>query len=459
MDALIARLVHTTLSDRQLADELSVPPSVIRALSGPSSDTPTVLSALPDILTTDNGNNADEDSESSDSSDSRDLHRAVRTLRRASKSSYGRLDAVARLRVLRELVDYACMADEVRECIVDSIGFADEERKRVREEHSAARKKADTLLRELRAELLEFRTKHGLLGEGDGEGEQNGGQCKDEPNGNGQDRLVEEVVLDEDMKHKAEEDVVKEEKQDGKPLSSRQEKVLLAQKERKERDERRAKERTAEMMEARIEKARAHLKQIKESTVRTRRVGRESADGITPGVSANADGESANGVGGMGLTVGEGVNGISAGVEDPVRTYPLGLDRLERCYWFYEGGGRLWVEDTIAGEWGSFDEMDAVRELLEWLSEGRTHEVKLKRAILARKDMLEKEICEEARVLKTASEEMGRLKKDGDEDSGRVTRYGKRKARSRSDANERNAKGKKGARPVLSFLSYRNSER
>lgn len=394
LDACILRLVQAIILDDGLVKELRIPSAVTKGLGSKAgkNGVALILQNLPNIL----------DFES----DEKDDHLLQTTVAKLDGSNnklafYKVLDPAEKLRILRELVDYATMADHLRACVTDSMDHAEEEKKKAREENSANRRKMESQLRELRTELLEYRTKNGLLENGSIADSDRGGMHSGKENG----IKSESASVASDREEQL----------------SRKEKMLVAKKERREQEERREKERGAEAILARIDKVKAGLKTLK--TMRLRNKPRDGDDRLA----------------GPGSTVGPGdVH------EDPVRTYPLGTDRRQQCYWFFSGSGRLWVEDTVSGDWVSFSDMDSIHGLMKWLSPNRKAELALKRNLRQRLEVIENMMIQEKKDIEQAENE----EKEA-EMAPRTTRAGKRRATQ--------VKAKK--RTVATFLDYRNLER
>ncbi len=160
IDAIVVRLVRTILEDKAVTAELDLSATSIGNLkSGKSADAAEkTFKELPYFIS------FDEDDDEDDYVD--ESLRDVFLKMRSSSQTWSfceLLTPAERLRVLRELVDRAASTEDVRSCVINSIEFEEEERKKAREEIFAQRRSAETQLRELRAELLAFREKHGLL--------------------------------------------------------------------------------------------------------------------------------------------------------------------------------------------------------------------------------------------------------------------------------------------------------
>lgn len=401
VDSCIVRLVQTIISDKGLVEELGISESVVKALTemDPKRVVGSTLDGLPNIL-----------SFESDEVDDHLLHATVKKLATVSSrwAFYKTIDPGARFRVLRELVDYATMTDALRKCVSDSMEHTEEEKKKAREEHSANRKRLQLQIRELRTELADYKVKNGLV--------DNGSQTeagKVDANGNGKE-----------SGRKSESASMSTEREEA---MTRQEKLRVLQRERREREDRKSKERGAELIISKIEKIRGSLKALK--TVRQRGRGKEGSNGEIMRPYSNM--------------------APSVQREDPVRTYAIGSDREDRCYWFFQGSGRIWIENTRNGDWYTLTNSESIQGLLKWLSPYRKEEELLKENILHHLELIESEMEQEAKDILQVELEMQEVMRL---DAQRTTRARKRKA-----SMEAQLKTKK-CGSIPTFLDYHNAE-
>lgn len=351
LSRLVIRLVYTILSDDNLVSEFGLRKATVNELKAikPSrrcGAVPEVLGALPALLSPE----AVED-EPAD----RGLSRAFAQMRDSSDRLpfYTVITAAERVRILRELVDYACMSDALRECVQNSIEHAVEERKRAREEIAANRKKYESQLKDLREELDEYRRNHDMdLGE-----PTEGGVQTDEPAAESDDAKL-----------------------------TRKEKLSAARREREAERAKRDVQRGAQALELKIEKMRASLKALRSVRLRQTRTDstRREEAGRTDGTTREPPPVSCAGV----------IDSES----DPVRSYHLGTDRHGRVYWVFDGVGRLLIEDPAAGTWCYMAEKGELAQLLRWLSPSRPSEVAIAADLQKRMTKLEAAIVREARA-------------------------------------------------------------
>ncbi|KAI0560068.1 hypothetical protein FGB62_127g111 [Gracilaria domingensis] len=432
IDTCLLRLVQIIISDKALINELDIPDAVIRHLTTatPRNAVDTILNELPNILLFE-----------SDDDDDHLLHVTVQKLRQSSRKEafHKSIDPDGKCRVLRELVDYATMTDKLRHCVSTNLEHAEEERKKAREENSALRRKYEGQLRELRTELLEYKLKHGMIEPPSGStGSTNDRKSSADPNAEQKNsatgttsEIETDVVMNHDSSNSRSINKLSHSKNDSASGSTsreghttRKEKLLQAQRERKEATERRAKERGAQAIVARMDKLRANLKSLKNIRLRRRKGGSDSF----PITETNSE---------------QLLH--THGPQYSVRTYPLGTDREGRCYWFFLGSGRIWVEDTNDADWFSLTTMKSVQSLLRWLSPHRIEERLLKRRLRQRLRLIEDEMMKEQKSFELAEE----ATKERDI-TPRTTRAGKRRA-------NQEAKTKKN-KPVTTFLDYQNLE-
>lgn len=400
LDACLTRLVQGILADNGLVDELGVSDDLVKKLTskGTKNVATLILAALPDIL-----------SYESDEVDDNFLHCTVERLASSSDkwAFYRLLDPAGKLRIFRELVNYTAMTDLLRECVADTMEHAEEERKKAKEENAANRKRLEQQIREHKAELLQYRIKYSLV-ESPGDTQKEKAEDGEKANNEGENGNL--------------------------PLSRKQ-KLLAAKKEKKDVEERRVIERGAEAIIAKIEKDRAALKTLKNLRLRNRTsISAREGELFDESIAAPS----------MPFT---------SRHDDPVRSHPIGTDRDGRCYWFFEGSGRVWIEDTKGSEWCTLNDKTGLEVLLRWLSPHRKEENELRGYIKSRLDFIGTEMAGEAREL-----ELAKAEEQEDQDSylevvPRCTRARKRKAESKN-----RAKAKKG-KNIGSFLDYRNLEK
>ncbi|CAN8073102.1 unnamed protein product [Agarophyton chilense] len=416
IDACLLRLVQVIISDKALVNELDIPDAIIRPLTTatPRNAVDTILTELPNILLFE-----------SDEDDDHLLHLTVQKLRQASRKDafYKFIDPVGKCRVLRELVDYAVMTDVMRHCVSNHLDHAEEERKKAREENSALRRKYQNQLRQLRTELTEYKLKHAMIEPpvGSTQDKKPSPLSSAHPNTH-QPETDHVVILDSTKNHSKNDTASGSTSREG--HTTRKEKLLQAQRERKKATERREKERGAQAIVTRMDKVRASLKSLK--NIRLRR--RKASDSLP-------------------VTDPTGEQQLyHLGPQNSVRTHPLGTDRNDRCYWFFHGSGRIWIEDTNHADWFSLTSMKSVHCLLKWLSPHRIEERVLKRRLRQRLPLIEDEMAKEQKSFELAEREAS---KTGDV-TPRTTRAGKRRA-------SQEAKTKKN-KMVTTFLDYQNLE-
>lgn len=403
LDACITRLVRSILTDKDLADELGVADSVVKAVhaKGSKNLTANILASLHHVLSFESDEVYDEF-----------LLSTVNKLETSSDkwAFYRVIEPAGKLRILRELVDYAIMTDKIRKCVTDSMEHAEEEKKKAREENAANRKKLELQIKDLKAELLEYRTSNGLL---------------DVPADSDREKSVLNGTKDTGGTDDNTGDSSKEE------AMSRKEKLLAVQKEKKEEEERRAKEKVAEGFIIRIDKLKANLKTLKNMRLRNRTsaCAREGDvfDSSVPAPSMP----------------------FAAPHEDPVRTHPIGTDRDDRRYWFFEGCGRIWIEDTNSGEWCTLNTPEGLEGLVRWLSNARREEQQLKKRIRQRKELILSEMTNEEKNLELEEAEAQEAQESATEVAPRYTRAGRKRA-------EKAQKVKAKTKRTGTFLDYRN---
>jgi DDT domain/Williams-Beuren syndrome DDT (WSD), D-TOX E motif len=389
LNAILIRLVYTILADENLIDELNMSPVTLFALktvkpSKRAKSADVVLKALPSLLSYEPDETEAED---------RALARIVDVLTSSEDPLpfYSAIEPADRIRILGELVEYACMSDSLRECVQDSVEHAADERRKAREEVVANRRKLELQLKDLREELDVYRARHNLepgsnlpacgsdvilngdpvCGGGGGD-VLPGGKKVSLREGDVSERLETrslssspsetDVGSDEVLRKVGEKrlssDAVQESDLD---RLSRKQKLDVVRREReKERDERDAR-RGEWAIEVKIDKLRTSLKALRSVRLRQPRESTKEAAASTGCVDApliNLDSES-----------------------DPVRVYPLGTDREFRAYWYLPTVGRVWIENTHLQEWSYFSGKDEIADLLKWLSPSRRNEFALASAI------------------------------------------------------------------------------
>lgn len=399
LDACITRLMRSILADKELADELGVSNTVYKAVNSKSRNAITkILEALHHVLSFESDEVYDES--------------LLSTINKLENSSdkwafYRVIEPAGKLRILRELVDYVVMTDKIRNCISDSMEHAEEEKKKAREENAANRKKLETQIKRLKAELFEFRVKTGLV---------------DPPADSEREKFQANDTKDSTT---SEDNTGDSSKENG---LSRKEKLVAAKKEREEEEDRRANERVADGIVARLDKLKANLKMLKNLRLRNR-TSACAKEGDLFDSSAPAPSMP-----------------FAAPHEDPVRTHPMGTDRKDRRYWFFEGSGRIWIEDTKSGEWSTINTSQGLNKLLCWLSTSRPGEQQLRKRIRQREQQIALEMANEKKSIELGEEE---AQESATEATSRGTRAGKRRA-------ERVQKDKTTNRGTGTFLDYRN---
>jgi Williams-Beuren syndrome DDT (WSD), D-TOX E motif len=445
LDVLVVRLVYTIIDDDTLAEELDFDEDMVTSLRdikprrrAGAAARDAVFSALPSLLTYE----PDEVD-----ADDRELAEIVGTLRGAPGAFYSACSPAERVRILRELVEYASMSDALLACIQDSVEHAAEERKKMREEVVANRRRQEQQLKSLREELREYRIKHGLIVvDVDGGGDEGG------KGGNG----VSPTAVKEKGSGGSEEDGIanayaEDIRSNWKDVDggSRQMKLEQARQEREAERGRRDVERGAEAIQAKIDKLRLSLKALRSVRLRKARESvrkGEAQTGGGHGVVAAASASTAKAVAkaakaaGSIVTTGKDGGGSAAAkadeggdaggapqaplVEldsesDPVRTYPLGSDRAGRGYWYFRDvPSRLWIEDPLTGEWGYLNTTAGVAQLVEHLSPRQAGEPALAAALRRIQPALEAGFAKAARRRAARDAGLPPASEDSDVDDG-----------------------------------------
>lgn len=403
LDACITRLVRSILADKDLADELGVADSVVKAVyaKGSKNLTANILGSLHHILSFESDEIYDEF-----------LLSTVNKLETSSDkwAFYRVIEPAGKLRILRELVDYAIMTDKIRKCVSDSMEHAEEEKKKAREENAANRKKLELQIKDLKAEQLEYRLKNEIF-DGPADSDREKSVLNGTKDTGGTDDNAGDSSKEEGM--------------------SRKEKLLAVQKEKKEEEDRRVKERVVESYMVRIDKLKANLKMLKNLRLRNRTSAcAKEGDVFDSSVPAPS-------------------MPFAAPHEDPVRTHPIGTDRDDRRYWFFEGSGRIWIEDTSFGEWCTLNTPESLEGLLRWLSNARREEQQLKKRIRQRKELILTEMANEEKNTEVEEAEAQEAEESATEAAPRYTRAGKKRA-------EKAQKVKAKSKRTGTFLDYRN---
>lgn len=399
LDACITRLMRAIIADKELAEELGVSNSVSKAVNSRAKNAIVkILEALHHVLSFESDEVYDEF-----------LLSTVNKLENSPDkwAFYRVIEPAGKLRILRELVDYVVMTDKIRNCIADSMEHAEEEKKKAREENAANRKKLETQIKELKAELFEYRVKAGLI---------------DPPADSDREKYIASDAKDGTA---SEDNAGDSSKENG---LSRKQKLVAAKREKAEEEERRTKERVADGIVARLQKLKANLKMLKNLRLRNR-TSACAKEGDLFDNSAPAPSMP-----------------FAAPHEDPVRTHPMGTDRKDRRYWFFEGSGRIWIEDMKSGEWSTLHTLKGLNELLRWLSTSRPEEQQLRKRIRQRHELIVMEMANEEKCIELEEEE---APESSTEVTSRSTRAGKRRA----DQVQKEKTKSKGAG---TFLDYRN---
>lgn len=446
LDTCILRLVRTAMSDPGLVADLGVADNVVRAVQSgaqkPYTAVSTVLAHLPQLLQFESPDfDADGDF----------LQKTVSILSKGGKGAFfDKIDAAGRLRVLRELVDYACMADVLRECVTDSLEHVEEEKKKAREEFTANRKRIEAQIRQLRQRVIDHKDKHGLTDQTEE------GATATESAVVSTDRLANtsgvsgfsgnhenrEHLQDQDLnpRNSYHKDTVLEhvdgpEAKTSSPITlSRKEKRLQSAMEQQERDNRKNAIRELDSLEDQLERARANLRALKKSRIIL--YTRELNSGHDNGLDGTSEMNKATGGAGNGTPVRMRRKFAVEEPEDPVRTHALGCDRDGRRYWFLDGCGRVWIEDSLSNEWCALVTVESVHDLLKWLNPMRENEQALHANITHRLQDISNEMKSESWL--KSSEKRSRV----------------HPTRSQKKVNKGGP-----ASSASNFLNYRNTER
>ena len=377
IDALLIRLVYTIVSDKQLVEDMAIEPDLVMSLlsiksSRRRSAIKEILYALPSILRV--------EMDASDYHDGKLLD-VVNVLVSSEEifAFYLCIDSAGRVLILRQLVELACGADALRECVFDSLEHAAEERKKARENIIVGRRKIETQLKDLRDELEAYKHRHNLeITSIDGgptvtESITNpsGGQSRSLSGSDG----VSEGARPQSHKLFA-------------AKTSRKEKLETGRRIRQLEQERRTVERGAEVLEAKIDKLKSTLKAMKTARLHLSREPSKS------NVS-----KSAQFVPGKDPAPSDSISRAHLDFDcDPVRTYALGHDRKHRSYWFFPDVGRLWIESTSLQSWCYLNDKLELNKLLDWLSPARQAEARLVTELTKVMPAIEAAIAKSARV-------------------------------------------------------------
>lgn len=447
LDSCILRLVRTAMSDPGLVSDLGIEDNVVRAVQNSAQKSHnavwTVLEHLPQMLQFESPDfDADDDF----------LQDTVTLLRKGGKSAFfNKIDTAGRLRVLRELVDYACMADVLRECVTDSLEHVEEEKKKGREEFTLNRKRIEAQIKQLRQDVFDHKIKHGLTDQaeegmtatetafvstdsipdtpgvsGHSSSRENGQQLLDRHSNHQDSKRNESVAIEADETTAT--------ATSGPTALSRQEKRMQSAREQQERDKRKSAIRELDALEDRLERARASLRALKKSRIML--YTRELNNGQNVGPDGSPEASKVGSGVGNGNVVRTRRKFAVEEPEDPVRTHALGEDRLGRRYWFLDGCGRIWIEDVPSNEWSALVTTDGVDALLKWLNPVRENEQVLHANITHRLQDITNEMNTES-VMRSLEKKS----------RGHMTRSNKKA----------NKKGSTSSAP--NFLNYRNTER
>eukprot|EP00171_Calliarthron_tuberculosum_P010480 IDg10480t1 len=288
---------------------------------------------------------------------------AIQKLKVDSNSAafYESLVPKERLKILRELVDYASSSETVRMCVTNSIEFEDEARKKTREDLSAQRGANDTQLRELRAELQTFREKHGLL-TGAAAAAAEAARLKEEA-----EKAAAAEAAASSSKVKRSSKSKSKGSSKATPARNRKERMRSAKKVKEEAERKKAIARAEDALLQKIERVRATAKVLKERAMKINGIKKEIPAGVDLSPDELAELE-------LSIQADKDVDRTERNDEDPVRMHPLGKDRAHRRYWYMPGGGRLWVEDTTARMWMYTEHSDLLHDILSWCSPHRKEE-------------------------------------------------------------------------------------
>lgn len=438
LDACVVRLVRSITRDPGLVADLKIKSEVVRAVQSGGNKpaaTWTVLKLLPEILQCDSAAGSEDDS----------LQHTISVLKTGGRDAFfTKIDAAGRLRVLCELVHHVSMADNLRECVMDSLEYMEEDKKKAREEYTASRKRLESQIRQLRQDIIDHKLKHGLSDQAEAGTTAAGSALVStdsipgtpvvsslsanresaEPN---QDAARNDpIIVDTDEVVKVTSRPI--------PLSRKERRIQSAMEERA-RERRKKAVRDLDLLEDRLEQARGSLRTLKNSRVvqQTRDLtsGQIVGNGSTPEKCGATSGAK------DGNTVRTRRTFALEESEDPVRTLPLGEDRLGRQYWFLDGCGRIWIEEVDSNEWHAITTVDNLEALLKWLNPERDNERSL-HAILTRKmGDIKHEMTTEAMLI--AAEKRS---------EGHPTRSQTRSAKGASSTGS----------AVTNFLNYRNTE-
>lgn len=408
VDAIVVRCVRTMLNDKAVSLELDLTEKTRQHLKTRKSSEAVekTFKELAYLFSIDDEGDESGDNSAGNPGEFRGfvdetLDAVVLKMRQTSSTwaLYDVLSTDERLRVLRELVDRVASTEEVRACVINSVEFEEEERKKAREDIIVQRREAENELKELRAAHTAFREKHGLTPAAIAAAE---AAAKEEA-----------AAAKKASKSKS-----KKKKAALAKAPSRKELVIKAQKERAAAAKKRKIERDEENLLQKIEKVKTTIKLIKARSAKPGATKRE--DGEKPTAEEAAEMEKA-------AEAEIHLDQSERNDEDPVRMHALGTDREHRRYYYFAGGGRLWVEMTKSNVWAYAEETALINGLLEWLSPHRKGERALK-------TVLEKK-------LPAIEEDMRRLAKTREKEAVAIanlaraprTRAGKRKGVSNGD--------------------------
>lgn len=497
LDAVVVRLVFCILGDRELVKELDFDREVSEGLLAVrpkrklgKAEVRKVFEALPEFLSYE----PDEVD-----ADDRRLISIVEKLRLEVDGFYTQCSAADRVRICRELVDYACMADSLLECVQDSLDHAAEEQKKVRDEIVANRRKLEAQLKCLRDELKEYREKHGLLTTATApepatleEGSAPGAGAIQLAGGSGPGEVA---AVRKDNEEKADESakantdslpdaalsgrkpdelaapsitIADEPDEAGEERGanlSRKQKLEAAKEERRAEMLLREVERGEETIEQKVEKTRIALKASRSVRLRPPRETLKKGESLAVLQQPASRPRSSMAPAAHRVGVGEERSTTLAAPprkvrlanpyiedDDPVRTYPLGMDRARRGYWFFPDIGRLWIEDTTSSTWTYIADKEALVQLAAWFSPKYDTEVALAASLQRYMTTIEAAIARDARRQRGEGSESAAVSEDevarpsSDEDEEACGETGKTKTRKRprtGDAAEQTDKRRK----------------
>lgn len=496
LDAVVVRLVFCILGDGELVQELDFDRELSEGLLAVrpkrklgKAEVRKVFEALPEFLS--------YEPDEVDADDTR-LASIVETLRLGVDGFYTQCSAADRVRICKELVDYASMADALLECVQDSLDHAAEEQKKVRDEIVANRRKLEAQLKGLRDELKEYREKHGLLtnaapqsaalGEvsapgagaiqlavGSGPGELAGERMDNEEKTDESAKANAGSAADAALSGRkpgelaaASKRVADESEEAGEEKGaylSRKQKLEAAKEERRAEMLLREVERGEEAIEQKVEKTRVALKASRSVRLRPPRETLKKSESLAvlqpPASRPRSSMATASHRAGEGRSTSVAAPSRKVRLanpdiedDDPVRTYPLGMDRARRGYWFFPDIGRLWIEDTTNSSWTYIAGKEALVQLAAWFSPKHDSEVALAASLQRYMTTIESAIARDARRQRGEDSESAAVSEDGvarpcsDEDGQACGDTGNVKTRKRprtGDAAEQGDKRRKGS--------------